>query len=213
MQAGPILRGRASRRHQPRLPPARSLVLQQDQEDPPVTDPAAQVMLSVPDAGHHGAARVDAVTALAEALGCQVRSRDLLTGHRTRRPGGDYYIDVHGPAAAVRWFARALPLIIGRLDAAAALATRGYAAWLRDGCRDDDHMPAERPALRASWRRRYLRAYASALAGRMTGTCPPAGGCAAPGELYRGHQAFRAAARDAGRARLGDYLPAAPRHA
>ena len=55
----------------------------------------AQTLLSIPDTGHHGTARLDALTALARALGCQASSRDPLTGHRHRATG------TGPPAAAI----------------------------------------------------------------------------------------------------------------
>lgn len=166
-----------------------------------------QTLVSIPDTGGHGPARLGAVSALTGALGCGSRSQDLLTGRRHRAPGGDYYLTIWGPAGTVAWLQGALPGIIARLDAAAAAATRDYAAWLRDGCADDDHMPAERAALRRRWRRAYLLAYGQAVAARIkTGASPePDGG--QPSELRRGHQAWRAAERDAGRARVAFYRP------
>jgi hypothetical protein len=177
-----------------------------------MTTPVAQALLSVTDTGRHGSARLGAVSALAEALGCQVRSRDPLTGHRHRSPSGDYYLTIYGPAATVTWLQATLPAIVARLDEAASAATRGYASWLRDGCPANDHMPAERAGLRARWRREYLLAYGRILAARIRMTASPATGPYEPAHLYRGHQARLAAERDAGNARLADYSPPPGRH-
>jgi hypothetical protein len=50
--------------------------------------PVAWTLLFVPATGGHGTARLAAVTAITEALGCQARDRDLLTGHRQRTTSG-----------------------------------------------------------------------------------------------------------------------------
>jgi hypothetical protein len=142
--------------------------------------------VSVTDTGRHGSAGLGAVSALAEALGCQARSRDPLTGHRHRSPSGDYYLTIWGPAATV--------------------------TWLRDGGPPNDHMPAERAGLRARWRQEYLLAYRRILAARIRTTASPITGPYEPGHLYRGHQARLAAERDAGNARLADYSPPPGRH-
>lgn len=172
-----------------------------------MTTPIAQALVSITDTGRRGSARLGAVSALAEALGCQARSRDLLTGHRHRSLSGDYYLTIWGPATTVTWLQTTLPAIIARLDEAAAAATRGYAAWLRDGCPADDHMPAERAGLRARWKREYLLAYGRILAARIRTSASPGAGPCEPRDLYRGHRARLAAERDAGHARLADYRP------
>jgi hypothetical protein len=169
--------------------------------------------LLIPDTGRHGTARLDAVTALAKAFGCQARSRDVLTGHRDRAAGGGYYLTIWGPPRAVAWLQEELPAVVAALDAAATAATRGYAAWLHHGCGPADHMPAQRPTLRASWRRAYLRAYGAALAARIAGYRLVPDDAAGPGELYRGHRAAAAAERDAAGADLAPFTPRSPRPA
>jgi len=106
--------------------------------------PVAWTLLSIPATGGHGSARLDAVAVIVEALGCRVRSRDLLTGYRQRGAHGDLYLTVWGPEPVVRWLNRALPGIIAALGKAAAASTRGYAAWLRDRCPPEDHTVAGR---------------------------------------------------------------------
>ncbi len=109
----------------------------------------------------------------------------------------------------VTWLGQALPVIVAALDSAATAAARGYAAWLRHGCGQDDHTPSMRPSLRAHWRRAYLRAYGTALAGRITGGWAPAGtaGPVTADRLYRGHSARLAAERDANSADLEIFRP------
>jgi len=107
---------------------------------PAAEPPRAWTRLPIPGTGGHGTARLDALTAIAQALGCQTSSREPLTGYRQRGAHGDYYLTVYGPQPTVAWLSRSLPHIIAALDAAAAAATRRYATWLRDGCPPEDHM-------------------------------------------------------------------------
>jgi hypothetical protein len=46
----------------------------------------------VPGTGGPGLARLEALTVIAAALGCQATGRDLLTGHRHRSVHGGYYL-------------------------------------------------------------------------------------------------------------------------
>jgi hypothetical protein len=173
-----------------------------------------QARLNIPDTGHHGSARLAAVAALATALGCETRDRDLLTGHYDRGAGGSYYLTVCGPPHLVTWLCGALPQILAALDTAASAAARRYAAWLRQECPPGEHAPAELPALRTRWRRAYLRAYATAVAARLTGHGPPGEqNAGAPGTSRRhrgGHAARWAAEDDAGRADLAVFTPPPP---
>jgi hypothetical protein len=169
--------------------------------------PRAWALLAIPDTGRHGTARLDALTAIARALGCQASSREPLTGHRQRGAHGDYYLTVYGPQPIVAWFSRSQPRIIAALDQAATAATRRYAAWLRDGCPPEDHMPAERPGLRARWRRDYLRTYAATLAARIRGWPLPPAQPADAERIYRAHHAQPAAERDAAAASLTPFTP------
>ena len=174
---------------------------------PPGHPPVRGTLLSIPGTGGHGPARLDAVTAIVHALGCRASGREPLTGHRLRGAHGDYYLNVWGTEPVITWLNRALPGIIAALDRAAATATRRYAAWLRDECPPEDHMPAERPALRAHWRREYLRAYGVMLAARISGHRTPTPGAPAPNQIDRPHWARPVAERDAARTSLTPYTP------
>jgi hypothetical protein len=169
-------------------------------------------LLTIPDTGRHGSARLAAITAIAEALGCQATSREPLTGHRHRSAHGDYYLTARGPVPVITWLARTLPGVLAELDQAATAATRGYAAWLRNGAPDGHHMPAWRPALRTSWRRAWLRGYGAALAARIAGLPVPPADPAPAGELYARHAAQLAGHQDATSAALAPYQPPPSRH-
>ena len=169
-------------------------------------------LLTIPDTSRHGSARLAAITAIAEALGCQATSREPLTGHRQRSVRGDYYLTARGPALVITWLARALPVMLAELDQAAATATRGYAAWLRNDAPDGHHMPAWRPSLRANWRRAWLRSYGAALATRIAGHLLPPAEPAPAADLYARHAARQAAEQDATSATLAPYRPPPARH-
>jgi hypothetical protein len=177
-----------------------------------VDAPIGQVLVSIPDTGRHGTARLDAASALAQALGCHSCSTDPLTGYRQRAADGSYYLTIRGPRPTVRWLGQALPAMLGRIDMAATAATRLYAAWLRDRCPPHDHMPAERSILRAAWRRAYIRAYASTLAARIARPAAPPVQLDHAGDPYGMHRADVAARHDATRAPLADYTPPPARH-
>jgi len=167
----------------------------------------ARALLTVPATGGHGPARLDAVTAIAQALGCQTRSREYLTGHQMRAANGDYRLEAWGPAPLITWLSRAWPRILAALDRSAATAARDYARWLRHGCPDTDHMPSERRALRAQWYRGYLRVYGSTLATRIRGHLVPAARAGGASHLTLPHSPRAIAERDACLASLAAYVP------